>query len=434
MLNETHDPTLLSWVDSGNASESDFPIQNLPFGVYRPIGSTAGFRVGVAIGECVLDICAVHEAGLLHDLAAAAAAHCRAGDLNALMALSPAHWSALRSSLSRILRTGNRSEPASKALMPIADIELALPVQIGDFTDFFSSVHHARRTGSLVRPEMPLFPNYDWVPIAYHGRASSVQLGDSPVVRPLGQIVSPGENEPRFAPTEKLDYELELGFFYGNAAAKHPRLSLDDAEDHIFGVCLLNDWSARDIQSWEAKPLGPFLAKSFATTISPWIVTWEALAPFRVPWKRDVEAPRPLGYLSSDRNDSFGALDITLNAWIETARMRAANQCAQRICETNASHAFWTVPQMLVHHTSNGCRLRPGDLIGTGTQSGPALEESACLLELTEGGKRHVSLYNGEERLYFEDGDSVTLTGRCQRDSWRSIGFGKCSATVEPSQ
>ncbi|CAN5749149.1 fumarylacetoacetase [soil metagenome] len=433
-VNGTHDAALRSWVTSANETGTDFPIQNLPFAVFRDRWSRGEFRIGVAIGDQILDLRAVSAAGLLGHAkhhADLLTGVCSEPDLTGLMKAGADSWTALRSALSTLLREGSASADVMTAmLIPQANAEFGMPTRVGDFTDFFASVHHARRTGALSRPDNPLLPNYHWVPIAYHGRSSSIRVSGCDVKRPSGQVKLPADAAPTFRKSARLDYESELGFFVGPGNALGEPIALDDAGRHIFGVCLLNDWSARDIQGWEAQPLGPFLAKNFATVISPWIATWEALQPFRTEWKRDV--PAPLSYLDSASNTARGALDIGLGVWIETARMRQVGTGLERLSRTNAVHSHWTLAQMLTHHSSNGCNLMPGDLIGTGTQSGPTLEEAGCMLELSEGGKRAIVLKNAEERRFLEDGDRVVLTGRCERSGARSIGFGECSGLVTP--
>ncbi len=433
MLNETHDPARRSWAQSANDPSTDFPLQNLPFGVCRPRGSSAEFRACVAVGDQVLDVSAARDAGAFEGDASEASAACAGGRLNGLMALGPRHWSALRLALFRGLSEGSPDREAlAKCLAPRSGVECGVPARIGDFTDFFASIHHARRAGSISRPENPLLPNYHWVPIAYHGRASSIRVSGTDVIRPHGQIKPDAGSPPLFAPTRRLDYELELGFYVGGGNALGTRISMADADRHMFGVSLLNDWSARDMQAWEAQPLGPFLAKSFLTTISPWIVTFEALEPFRLPWRRITEAGEPLPYLSSKENDSRGALDIQVEASLMVAGSGALAG-GRVLSRTSARHAHWTMAQMLVHHSSNGCDLSPGDLIGTGTQSGPTIEEAGCLLELSEGGRKPIDIGGGSRRTFLENGDTVILKAWCESGGRRRIGFGDCVSTVRPA-
>ncbi len=434
-LNETHDPALRSWVASANQPQTDFPIQNLPFGVFRRRGTTQSFRGGVAIGDQILDLAAVSAAGLLQGLAQEAALAASADKLNAFMNMGPQAWSALRLALSRALREGAGSLPALQAcLVPMADAEYDVPARIGDYTDFYTSVHHATNVGRLFRPDNPLLPNYKWVPIGYHGRASSIGVSGQQFRRPVGQTLPPGATEPTFGPCKRLDIELELGVFVGTGNAPGEPISITDAEQHVFGICLFNDWSARDIQAWEYQPLGPFLSKSFASTISPWVVTLEALAPYRVPFSHPAQDPQPLPYLDSDDNRAQGGFDIQLSAELMTPRMREQGVAAHRLCLTNYRHAYWTVAQMVAHHTVNGCNLNAGDLFGSGTLSGPSADSAAALLELTVGGKHPVQLPNGEQRVFLEDGDSVALRGWCQREGAARIGFGECVGTVLPAR
>ncbi len=433
-LNETHDPALKSWVDAANAPGADFPIQNLPFAVFRRKGTSEAFRGGIAIGDLVLDLAAAHRADAFSGEAAAAAASCGAPTLNAFMAMGPRAWSSLRLALSRALRAGSPQEQRLRGcLAPQAQVEFEVPAQIGDFTDFYASIHHALRVGKQFRPDNPLLPNYKWVPIAYHGRSSSIGVSGQRFARPLGQTLPPGAEKPTFGPSRRLDYELEVGVFVGVGNELGRRIAIEDAERHVFGLCLLNDWSARDIQAWEYQPLGPFLAKNFASTISPWIVTLEALAPFRVAWTRDAADPQPLAYLDSPASRAGGAIDLRLEAWLETPQMREAGAGPSRLSHTSFRHAYWTIFQMLAHHTANGCNLQPGDLLGSGTQSGPAPDEAGSLLELAAGGKRPVKLPTGESRTFLEDGDCLILRGWCEKPGAARIGFGECRATVLPA-
>jgi len=434
-LNETHDPQLTSWVTSANNGQTDFPIQNLPFAVFRRAGSSEAFRGGVAIGDQVLDLAALASTGVLDGLAQTAAQAASADKLNALMAMGPQAWSALRAGLSRVLRTGATQQAAVQAcLVPQSSVQFDVPARIGDYTDFYTSVHHATNVGRLFRPDNPLLPNYKWVPIGYHGRSSSIGVSGQQFRRPVGQTLPPGATQPSFGPCKRLDIELELGVFLGQGNALGEPIAMQDAEKHVFGLCLLNDWSARDIQAWEYQPLGPFLSKSFASTISPWLVTMEALAPYRVPFAHPPEDPQPLPYLDSADNRAAGGIDIQLSADLLTTRMRDQGAAAHRLCLTNYRHAYWTVAQMVAHHTVNGCNLNPGDMFGSGTLSGPSQEQAAALLELTVGGKQPVQLPDGEQRVFLEDGDTVTLRGWCQREGAARIGFGECVGTVLPAR
>ena len=423
-LNATHDAQLRSWVASANVAGCDFPVQNLPFGRYRAAGTSETFRIGVAIGDQVLDLRAT---GLIDT-----------DDMNALMAARPVERQALRSAISQGLSEGSAQQGAwSAALVAQSQVELTVPCRIGDYTDFYTGIHHATAVGKLFRPDQPLMPNYKWVPIGYHGRASSIIASGQPFRRPQGQTRAPGADAaeaPSFGPSKRLDYELELGFLIGNGNALGEPIAIADAEQHLFGVTLLNDWSARDLQAWEYQPLGPFLAKNFASTLSPWIVTMEALAPFRVAFKRPADDPQPLAYLDSAANRSGGALDITLEVWLQTLAMREAGAPAVRLTRGNtAQAAYWTAAQLIAHHTVNGCNLQPGDLLGSGTLSGAAPDEAGSLLELTSGGKQALTLPNGERRTFLEDGDTLTLRGYCEREGAVRIGLGEVSGTVLPT-
>ena len=436
MLNHTHDPAARSWLASANQSGGDFPIQNLPFAVFRVKGSDETFRGGVAIGDQVVDLARLVQAGCLKGLAVEAALAGAQSRLNALMAMGPAAWTALRHGLFALLEDGAAPSVVSSVqacLVPQSSVEYTVPAQIGDYTDFYTSVHHATNIGKQFRPDNPLLPNYKWVPIGYHGRASSIGISGQSFVRPKGQLKAPDAEAPVLAPTQRLDIELELGVFIGHGNAQGQSIDMDDAENHVFGICLLNDWSARDIQGWEYQPLGPFLAKNFASTISPWIVTLEALAPYRVPFVRAAEDPQPLSYLDSDANRAAGALDIQLQVGLLTDKMREAGQADAQICRTSYRHAYWTVAQMVTHHTVNGCNLQPGDLFGSGTLSGPTLDQAAALIELTQGGKNPIPLPNGESRTFLEDGDAVVLRGWCEKPDAARIGFGECWGTVLPA-
>ncbi|MDH0851933.1 MULTISPECIES: fumarylacetoacetase [Delftia] len=434
-LNETHDAGLRSWVASANTGASDFPIQNLPFAVFRRAGSQEAWRGGVAIGDQVLDLARASALKALGDavqpqLEAASQQH-----LNGFMAMGPAAWSALRLALSRALREGAAAQAALQdCLVAQSDVEYTVPAQVGDYTDFYTSVHHATNVGKLFRPDNPLMENYKWVPIGYHGRASSLRVSGVDFRRPMGQLKAPDAAAPALKPCARLDYELEMGIYTGAGNAWGEAISMDEAENHIFGLCLLNDWSARDIQAWEYQPLGPFLSKNFATTVSPWIVTLEALEPYRTAFTRPAADPQPLPYLSSAANSERGAFDVQLSVALETGRMRAEGQAAQQITHTSYRHAYWTMAQLLAHHSVNGCDLQPGDLLGTGTLSGPTATEAGALLELTEGGKKPVALANGESRTFLQDGDAVILRGWCEKPGAARIGFGECRATVLPAR
>ncbi|HEX3912920.1 MAG TPA: fumarylacetoacetase [Steroidobacteraceae bacterium] len=428
----THDPTVRSWLASANQTGGAFPIQNLPFGVFRPARSEEAFRGGVAIGDQIIDLRSLAQA---HLFPAEAAEAIRAGALpalNSLMQQGPGAWSALRHALFAALAQGSEHEGAlRKCLVPQSVAEYSLPAEIGDFTDFYISVHHATAIGRLFRPDNPLLPNYKWVPIGYHGRSSSIVISGRDVRRPCGQKSAAAG--PALGPSARLDYELELGIFIGAGNALGSTIPMAQAEDHIFGLCLLNDWSARDLQAWEYQPLGPFLAKNFATTISPWVVTLQALAPFRVPFSRSELDPQPLPYLDSSRNRDMGAIDIRLEALLQTAKMAARGDPAQRLSSTSFRHAYWTAAQLVAHHTVNGCNLRAGDLFGSGTQSGPTPAEAGSLVELSRGGTQPLPIGKDERRTFLEDGDTVIFRGWCERPGAVTIGFGELCGRLLPA-
>ena len=431
LLNETHDPNLISWVASANLPGTDFPIQNLPFAVFRCKGSTEAFRGGVAIGDQVLDLAALCSKNILNGDAQQALLAASGSTLNDFMELGHTAWSSLRLALSRLLREDAKQQAiTAQCLLDMEDVEYALPAHIGDYTDFYTSIHHATNVGKLFRPDNPLLPNYRWIPIGYHGRASSVVLSGHDIRRPQGQLMPPGAELPTLAPSKRLDFELELGIFVGAGNTLGTPIPMDQAEQHVFGICLLNDWSARDIQGWEYQPLGPFLSKSFATSISPWIVTLEALAPYRLPFTRDTDEPQPLPYLDSEHNRAAGVFDIQLKIMLATPAMRDAELPAHTICQTSYRHAYWTLAQLITHHTVNGCNLQAGDLLGSGTLSGPEPHQLAAMLEITQGGKIPLTLPNGEQRVFLEDGDQVTLRGWCATKDAARIGFGECIGTV----
>ena len=434
-LNETHDPALTSWVVSANQPGCDFSIQNLPFAIFRREGSDETFRGGVAIGDQIVDLAAVSAVELFDGAAARAAAVGAQPQLNELMGMGGEACAALRLALSRALREGSSDRRVLQScLVPQTKAEYRLPCQIGDYTDFYTSLYHATSVGKQFRPDNPLLPNYKWVPIGYHGRSSSIAISGQTFHRPKGQLKSPEADAPVLAPCKRLDYELEIGIFIGSGNELGKPVNIQRAEDHVFGICLFNDWSARDIQGWEYQPLGPFLAKNFASTISPWIVTLEALAPFRVPFSRSPEDPQPLPYLTSEQNSKKGGIDIKLQVLIQTEKMRSEGEAPQQVSASNFVHAYWTVAQMIAHHTVNGCNLQPGDLLGSGTQSGPKHEEAGSLLELTAGGKQPLSLNNGETRAFIEDGDILALRGHCSKEGAAYIGFGEVTGTVLPAR
>ena len=430
MLNETHDPELRSWVESANDGLTEFPIQNLPFGRFRRAGSEEPFRIGVAIGDQVLDLkLALAQCpwdGFHYRMMEPLAA----GNLYHLMALGAEARSEARTALSKALRQDSVQGPFLElCLVPQHKVEMALPCRINDYTDFYTGIHHAHAVGKLFRPEAPLLPNYKWLPIGYHGRASSIIVSGQSLARPVGQSKGT-DGTPLFGSCRALDYELELGALIGPSNALGEPVSMDEAEDRLFGMVLLNDWSARDIQAWEYQPLGPFLGKSFATPVSPGVVTMDALAPFRKRSDRPAGDPQPLPHLDSEANREQGAIDITLEVWLQTQQMKLQGAGAVRLMQSNFTDAYWTLAQLVAHHTSNGCNLQSGDLLGTGTLSGPAQWQGGSLLELTHGGKQPIHLPNGEQRAFLLDGDTVTLRGYCERTGFAPIGFGECVGTV----
>ena len=431
-LNETHDPKLTSWVAAANDGRTDFPIQNLPFAIFRRQGSSEAWRGGVAIGDQIVDMAAAVQAGVFSGDALAPAQAAAESTLNSLMGLGPQRLSHLRKALSKALQTGSAKEAALKTcLVPQADAEYTVPARIGDYTDFYTSVHHATNIGKQFRPDNPLLPNYKWVPIGYHGRSSSIAISGQSFPRPRGQTMPPGAESPSFGPCKRLDIELELGVFVGAGNASGEPIDIADAEDHVFGIVLLNDWSARDIQAWEYQPLGPFLSKSFITSVSPWVVTAEALEPFRTAQPaRPQGDPQPLPYLFDKRDQDGGAFDIELEVLLLTETMREQNLPAHRLTLSNTRYMYWTVAQMVAHHSVNGCQLQAGDLFGSGTLSGPENGQFGSLLEITEGGKKPIELASGEVRKFLEDGDEIILRARCARDGFASIGFGECRGKV----
>jgi fumarylacetoacetase len=428
-LDETHDPALTSWVSSANGHR-DFPIQNLPFGVFAPQGEEA--RIGVAIGDAILDLRAAAQAGLLPDDAAPA---CADPTLNRLMALPAEPRRTLRRWLSAALAHAPMRAVLTPMLHDAGACAQLLPARIGDYSDFYVGIHHANNVGRQFRPDAPLLPNYKWVPIGYHGRASSVRVSGTPVIRPRGQIKAPDADMPVHAPTRRLDCELELGVWIAGDNDLGETVPIDAAWDRIGGLTLLNDWSARDVQAWEYQPLGPFLAKNFLTTISPWVVTAEALAPFRVAQSpRPDGDPAPLPYLWGTRDQAHGAVSIDLAITLSTPAMRASGLEPCQIAHSNSADAmYWTAGQIVCHHASGGCDLHAGDLLGTGTLSGPAKGSEGSLIELTNGGKQPITLPGGETRQFLEDGDELALVGHARRQGYRSIGFGPCLGRVVPA-
>jgi fumarylacetoacetase len=427
-MNGTHDAALKSWVESANEPESDFPIQNLPFGVFSTGGDP---RCGVAIGDRIVDVSAL-PATVFADGSAEVARQCGFGSLNGVMSQSLADLSAFRERLSALLSLqSDERATVEPALVPMAGATMHLPAEIGDYTDFYASIYHATNVGKLFRPDNPLLPNYKHIPIGYHGRASSLVPSGSDVIRPAGQT-HPAENDPPlFGPAKSLDYEAEVGFFVGQPNALGHAVPIEEADSHIFGFCLVNDWSARDIQSWEYQPLGPFLAKSFATSVSPWVVTSEAVEPFRSPaFFRPPGDPRPLPYLHAERNEREGGLDLTIEVFIRTMIMREGGLRPARLSRASFSDMYWTTAQMLTHHASNGCNLRTGDLLASGTVSGPDEGMQGCLLEMTRRGAAPVALPSGEERKFLHDGDEIILRGYFEREGFARIGMGECTGRI----
>jgi fumarylacetoacetase len=429
------------WLESANDPASDFPIENLPFGVFRPADDPSREdlspvmralssinRVCLAIGDQILDLYGCYRAGLLNKL------HVPIGWVNGSDQFGILEARAVRQRAAELLSDPALRHKVERLLVPQRSARLLPAFRIGDYTDFYASIHHATNVGRLFRPDNPLLPNYKYVPIGYHGRASSLVISGTEIRRPSGQIKPPDAAEPTFTPTRMLDYELEIGFFVGAGNHLGSAIPIDQARHHIFGLCLLNDWSARDIQSWEYQPLGPFLGKSFATTISPWVVTLDALEPFRVRVApRPQGDPQPLPYLTFERDQQSGAFDIQLEVLLATARMREAGDKPFRISHGNLRDLYWTPAQMLAHHASNGCNLRPGDLLATGTVSGPTPDSTGCLLERTKRGAEPFQLPNGEQRRFLEDGDEVIFRGWCEREGCPRIGFGECRGTITPA-
>jgi fumarylacetoacetase len=434
-LDETHDARLRSWVPSAGAAGTDFPLQNLPFGIFRRPRKVDYARIGVAIGAEVFDLRRAVAVGALGPLPPALHDAVQAPTLNDLMALGPPAARTLRAAVHALLRADSTlSRPPAECLVPLDQADLLLPAGIGDYTDFYASIHHATNVGSMFRPEQPLMPNYKWMPVGYHGRASSIVPSGTPIIRPQGQLRDEGAAAPVFGATRALDYECELGAWVGWGTSLGVPARITKAAEHLFGFSLVNDWSARDMQRWEYQPLGPFLAKSFATTISPWVVTVEALAPFRAPRAPRPEGdPAPLPYLDDAEDREEGGLDIELTVHLASAEMRRTGIPPMQVSRADFAAMYWTPAQLLAHHASNGCNLRPGDLLASGTVSGPAKENRGCLLELTWRGTEPLTLPSGETRRFLEDGDEVVMRGRCVREGFSSIGFGECRGLVLPA-
>ncbi|KFG95220.1 fumarylacetoacetase [Burkholderia paludis] len=430
-LNHTHDVSRTSWLEQANAPDTDFPLQNLPLCVFRRAASDQPWRGGIGIGDQIVDLAALARSIGLDGLAADAIRAASGPTLNLLLDLGPSAWQALRHALFALLETGSSAEAiVRKTLVPQHEAEYAVPVRVGDYTDFYTSLDHALNAS---RPlGMAVSENFDWLPIAYHGRASSIGVSGQHVYRPMGQFRDTASPTPVYGPCRKLDYELEIGAVIGTGNLRGRPIPLAQAQQHIFGLCLLNDWSARDIQAWEMQPLGPFLAKNFATTISPWLVTLEALLPYRTTWSRAPGRPQPLGYLSAQDNADSGAFDIQLEASILSARQFANGIAPRTLTRTSFRHQHWTLGQMIAHHTVGGCNLQSGDLLGSGTISGPSAGEAGALLELTVAGTQRVDIGNGEQRGYLEDGDTVIFRGWCEREGYARIGLGVNYGTVLP--
>jgi fumarylacetoacetase len=439
VIDETHDPNLQSWVESANDPASDFPIQNLPFGIFRRHGKDSAGKIGVAIGDRVLDLAGLREEGLAGSDArfgGSARLESDRASLNGLMAFNSQPRRVFRHHLHGLLRHDASSsvrEAVSPHLLPHDQVEMLLPANVGDYTDFYASIFHAANVGKLFRPDNPLLPNYKYIPIGYHGRASSLVVTETPIRRPHGQTRD-GNADPNFGPTKALDYELEVGLFASQGNALGSRIPIGDAEDYMFGICLVNDWSARDIQAWEYQPLGPFLGKSFGTSVSPWVVTMEALAPFRTnAFPRPAGDPVPLPYLFAADDQQYGGLDLKLEVSLQSAKMCEAGIAPAILSRSNFRDLYWTMAQMLAHHTSNGCNLRSGDLLASGTVSGPDEGSRGCLLELTSRGQNPITLANGEQRKFLEDGDEIILRGFCDGNGFRRIGLGQCKGRILPA-
>ena len=440
-INETHDPNLKSWVESANDPNTDFPIQNLPFCIFRRQETDEFERRGVVIGNYVLDLGLCFDARLLEDMddEEMEVTGYDTEKLNAIFEYSSLEdRTILRRRLQSVLSDAADSDVKDKleyCFVELRNAVFANPFSIGDYTDFYCSIFHATNVGSMFRPDNPLLPNYKYVPIGYHGRASSIVISGTDIRRPKGQNRSDAEKPPVFIPAKNLDYEMEVGFFVGQGNELGSPIPIGEAEKHIFGLCLVNDWSARDIQAWEYQPLGPFLAKNFATTISPFVVTMEALAPFRTPaFERDAGDPQPLEYLSDEQNQKFGGIGINLEVYIQTRKMREENVEPHMLSRSNMKDLYWTIGQMLTHHASNGCNLQTGDLMATGTVSGQSKQERGCMLELTWRGTEPIELPNGEQRRFLEDGDEIIMKGYCEREGFRRIGFGECRGRILPAE
>jgi fumarylacetoacetase len=432
----TEQTELRSWVESANG-HSDFSLANLPLGVFSRDGGES--RGGVAVGDFILDLNAACDAGLFDGQALDAAKAASGSSLNNFFALGASARKALRGALQDLLGEGSAERGrlqgmGESLLQPMNRCQMQMPAKVGDYTDFYVGIHHGNNVGKLFRPDNPLLPNYKYVPIGYHGRASTIDVSGATVKRPNGQTLPPGASEPSFGPSKRLDYELELGIWIGEGNARGEAIAIGEASSHVAGFCLLNDWSARDLQAWEYQPLGPFLSKSFATSVSPWVVTPEALEPFRCAQPARPEGdPQPLPYLYDEQDQQQGALDIELEVLLLTGAMRDKGLPAQRIALSSTRNMYWTVAQMVAHHSVNGCSLQSGDLLGSGTLSGNSPDSLGSLLEITQGGKQPLELPSGETRTFLEDGDEIILKARCRRDGHASIGFGECRGRVSPA-
>ena len=435
-LDATLDPTVRSWVDSANG-HPDFPLQNLPFGVFSPrTDGPPDPRGGIRIGNSILDLRLLAGSYLMGGAAFEAARAAAGATLNDFFGLGAEHRRALRYRVHDLLREGSSAQATvERMLHPADDVDMHLPATVGDYTDFYVGINHATTVGSLFRPDNPLLPNYKWVPIGYHGRASSIRVSGEPFHRPKGQRKAPADAAPTFGPARNLDFELELGVWIGPGNDQGDPTPIGRAADHVAGYCLLNDWSARDIQSWEYQPLGPFLSKNFASTISAWVVTPEALAPFRAAAAARPDGdPAPLPYLLDSADQATGGLDIELHVLISTEQMRAQGIPPHQISVGSTEHMYWTVAQMIAHHTSGGCNLQPGDLLGSGTISTPDDTGYGSLLEMTGNGARPITLPSGEERTFLHDGDEILIRARAQRPGAAPVGFGECRAVVLPTR
>jgi fumarylacetoacetase len=426
--------TRTSWLESANDPTCGFPLQSLPYCIFTNQNQRP--RPGIGIGDSILDLQKCTRAGLLEALPASIQTACEAPNLNPLIACGAAAHATLRSRLMDLL--GSAADQSTRAavsatLTPMETAALLKPIEPANYTDFYASIHHAKRVGRLFRPENPLLPNYKYVPIGYHGRASSIVVSGTPIRRPNGQTKpTTPDAEPNFGPTRFLDYELEVAMYITDGNPLDEPIPIRQASSHIFGISLLNDWSARDIQSWESQPLGPFLAKSFATSVSPWVVPMAALAPFRV--AAQLREPSPLDYLFDAMDQYTGAFDLTLEVFLLTPAMRAGGQEPYRLSQANLASLFWTPAQLIAHHTSNGCNLLPGDLLATGTVSGREDDSAGCLLELTAGGAKPIQLPNGETRTALEDGDEVILRGVCHQKGYPDVSLGECRGTIFPAR